>query len=78
MQDSLEIIRPEKFGGDLEISSYEELEKAYRDGTLHPLDLKNAVSDALDAHIAPIREHFETNKDAKKLYDFVRNAEPTR
>jgi tyrosyl-tRNA synthetase len=78
MQDTLEITRPKKFGGDLEILSYEELENIYRNGNLHPLDLKNAVSKALDTHIAPIREHFEKNKHAKELYEFVKSAEISR
>lgn len=78
MQDTLAITRPEKFGGDLEIASYAELEQLYRDGDLHPLDLKNGVAEALEAHIAPIREHFEKNKNARELYEFVRSAETTR
>jgi tyrosyl-tRNA synthetase len=78
MQDTLEITRPAKYGGNLEISSYNELEDMYREGSLHPLDLKNAVSEALDTHISPIREHFEKNKHAQELYELVRSAETTR
>ena len=36
--------RPEKFGGNLELSSIDEIEKAVLDKKVHPLDLKNAVS----------------------------------
>ena len=78
MQDTLAIARPEKFGGDIEIAKYAELEQLYRDGDLHPLDLKNGVIEALDTHISPIREHFEKNKHARELYEFVRSAETTR
>ena len=74
----MEITRSEKYGGNLEIVGYAELEQVYRDGALHPLDLKNAVAEALDTHVAPIREHFEKNKHAKELYEFVKNAETTR
>ena len=37
------IERPEKFGGNLEFGSYDELERAFVDG-LHPLDLKNTTA----------------------------------
>jgi tyrosyl-tRNA synthetase len=36
--------RPDKFGGDVSYSSYEELEKDFVDKKLHPMDLKNAVA----------------------------------
>lgn len=73
----MKIERSQKFGGDTEFSSYEELEKAFREGKIHPLDLKNSVSAYLDKMISPIREHFERGK-AKELYDFVRKQEVTR
>ena len=73
---TIKIERPAKFGGDLEFSSYEELENAYRNG-LHPLDLKNATANYLDKIIAPIRKHFQKGKP-KELYDFVRKQEVTR
>lgn len=74
---SVKIERPQKFGGDLEFFSYEELEAAYKKGAVHPLDLKNAVAQHLDTMIKPIREHFEHGR-AKELYDFVRKQEVTR
>ena len=54
-QGKLEVHRPAKFGGDLEFSSYADLEKEFVNG-LHPLDLKNAVSDALSQILEPARE----------------------
>jgi tyrosyl-tRNA synthetase len=54
--ENFEIKRPEKFGGDLKFKNYEELEKVYGQGTLHPLDLKNAVVDYLWKIIGPIRK----------------------
>ena len=56
---SLKIQRPEKFGGNLAIKGYKELEEIYSSGNLHPLDLKNAVADALEKIIAPIRKNFK-------------------
>jgi tyrosyl-tRNA synthetase len=76
--DCMKIERPAKFGGSIEFSSYAELESAYRSGTLHPMDLKNGVADGLDKMINPVREHFERNKKAKELYEFVKNAKITR
>ena len=73
---SMKIERPAKFGGDIAFSSYEELEKAYRDG-LHPLDLKTATAAYLDKIISPIRKHFEKGKP-KELYEFVKKQEVTR
>jgi tyrosyl-tRNA synthetase len=76
--DSLEIRRPAKFGGKIEIQSYDELEREYRKGQIHPLDLKNAVAEKLDEVIKPIREHFIKDKNAKELYEIVKQQEITR
>ena len=75
---SLKIERPEKYGGNVEYASAAELEKAYSAGALHPADLKKGVGDALDAIISPIREHFEKDPQARRLYETVRSAETTR
>jgi len=75
---SMRIDRPAKYGGEVEIGSYMELEEMYMKGELHPLDLKNGVAEALDELITPIREHFERDKRARDLYDLVRGSEVTR
>lgn len=76
--DTILIERPAKFGGNLEIQSYEELEKNYREGKLHPSDLKMAVAIELDKLIKPVREYFEKNKNAKELYNVVKSIKITR
>jgi tyrosyl-tRNA synthetase len=76
--DTLEISRPAKYGGDLEIGSYGELEKLYREGKIHPLDLKKGVAESVDRLIHPIRRHFEKRKKAKELLRVVKSAEITR
>ena len=53
------IERPEKFGGNLSIKNYAELESIYKEGKLHPMDLKAALAKELDVLIAPIRKEFE-------------------
>lgn len=50
--------REEKHGGSLEFASYEELEKTYAAGELHPTDLKTAVAKELTELLAPVRNHF--------------------
>jgi tyrosyl-tRNA synthetase len=59
---SMKIERPEKFGGDLEIPNAEELKKIFSEGKLHPMDLKNAVSNELIEILKPCRDYFEKNK----------------
>ena len=73
----IKITRDKKFGGNLEVN-YEELEKTYRNGQLHPLDLKKTVSSYLDEMIRPVREHFEKNKKARELYEEVKKYSITR
>ncbi|NPA38740.1 MAG: tyrosine--tRNA ligase [Candidatus Nanohaloarchaeota archaeon] len=70
--------RPAKFGGNVEFKSYEEMERAYKKGEVHPLDLKEALAKELNEMISPIREHFEKNKKAKELYLFMKEQQITR
>lgn len=58
MLNGLRIRRSEKFGGDLNIKSYVELERVFSEKKLHPMDLKNAVGESLEKIIAPIRKNF--------------------
>lgn len=74
----MKIERPSKFGGDISLSEYEELEAMYRKGLLHPLDLKNATAQHIELLIKPIREHFEKNKKARDLFEFIKKQEVTR
>lgn len=76
--DALKIERPEKFGGNLEIQTYDELMKCYADKSLHPMDLKATVIKLLDQLLQPVRKHFEENPEAKKLLETVRSYQVTR
>ena len=76
--DKVEMKRPEKFGGDLTINSYAELEKTYSGGKIHPLDLKKTCAVYIDEIVKPVREHFEKNKEAKKLKELVESFKVTR
>ncbi len=75
---AIRISRPEKFGGDIEFETYAELEKAYSEGKVHPLDLKAYVTDELEKRIKPIREHFENDKAAAELYEKVKTFKITK
>jgi len=54
--ESFVVERPEKFGGNLEFKTYKEIEKAYADKKLHPLDLKNATSKEINVLLEPFRK----------------------
>ncbi len=57
------IKRKEKFGGDVEFDNIDEFEKAYVEQKIHPLDVKQAVSEGLIELLAPAREYFEAHPD---------------
>ncbi|MDD1728724.1 MAG: tyrosine--tRNA ligase [Methanospirillum sp.] len=56
---TLVIQRSEKFGGDVTFTSYEETEREYAAGKVHPADLKNATGEALIQILAPVRKYLE-------------------
>ena len=69
--DNFHIERLEKYGGDIDYLSYEDLEKDFAAGKLNPPDLKPAVIKYLNQLLEPIRTHFEKDKKAKELAFFV-------
>jgi len=69
--------RPSKFGGNVEFGSFEQLEKAFAKGELHPADLKNAVARELNALVEPARKHFEKGK-ARECFETVKGFQATR
>jgi len=75
---AIEIKRQEKFGGDLVIENYAEMEKLYREGKIHPMDLKNSVAYYINEMIKPVREKFEKDSKLKKLLETIKGFEVTR
>ena len=75
---SMNVARPEKFGGNLNIGSYEELEKIYGNGKLHPSDLKKSVAEHLNVLLSPIRQKLEKNQKAQKLIKEMKTFKVTR
>jgi len=76
--DKVKIERPEKFGGALEFASYESLENYFSKNKIHPADLKNTCAKYINNFLEPIREHFETDKKAKKLLGQVNSFQVTK
>ena len=76
--NTMEIKRHEKFGGDAVIENYAELEKLYREGKIHPADLKNSVAYYLNEMIKPVREKFAKDIKLKKLFETIKGFEVTR
>jgi len=65
LDDKFLIKRPEKFGGNLEFSSYKDLENSYIKD-LHPLDLKNSTAKYINQILEPVRKYFDKNQDIIK------------
>jgi tyrosyl-tRNA synthetase len=60
--ESFLIERPEKFGGNLEFTTYKALSNAFVAG-LHPLDLKNATANHINKILAPVHTYFEMHPE---------------
>lgn len=74
-RENLTIPRPSKYGSPETFESYEELEKMYVKGSIHPLDLKEGVISALTEILSPVREYFRVypkNLDKMKQIDVTR------
>lgn len=76
--DVFEVKRPEKFGGDLSFGSYDELEKAFVAGELHPADLKASVAGYLDELVKPVREAFQKDGKLGTLRERIKSYQITR
>lgn len=72
--EKLVINRPEKYGGNLEFSTYQELEEAFVSKQLHPMDLKMAVADEMNKLLEPVRKAMEgKEKLIKEAYPEFQN-----
>ncbi|KAJ1999430.1 Tyrosine--tRNA ligase cytoplasmic [Coemansia thaxteri] len=63
------IERPEAHGGNSVYSDYEELERDFAEGKVHPGDLKNSVATALNTILEPIRQSFESPEMQQLILD---------
>ena len=53
-----EVERPSKYGGTISYNDYAHIESEFKNGRLHPADLKHAVSIYLNRIVDPVRQHF--------------------
>lgn len=60
--EKVTIFREEKFGGDISFNNYKELEKAFLEKKLHPMDLKNNLASKLIEIFSNARDYFKRNK----------------
>jgi tyrosyl-tRNA synthetase len=75
---AVRIERPAKFGGDVAFSSYAELERAFVEGTLGPVDAKSGAAAHINRLLDPVREHFEKDAQARTLKEQVESFKVTR
>ena len=66
-KESLIIKRPEKFGGNLKFKSYKELEKAVKEKSIHPLDVKNTASTQITNLLSEIESIRPELEELEKL-----------
>ena len=69
--DEFKIERSDKFGGDILVKDYDELEDLYKKGKIHPADLKFTVALYLEDIIDPIRKNFEKKGRVRRLYERI-------
>jgi tyrosyl-tRNA synthetase len=69
LNKELTIERQQKFGGAIHFDDYEEMEKIFAKGELHPVDLKNGVANELIEILKPIREHFAKPKFHEMMHE---------
>lgn len=68
-KEKFTVERSEKFGGNVEFSAYEEIEKAFMEKKLHPLDIKNALAREINILLEPFRKNREKlEKIAEEAY----------
>jgi len=64
--NEMKVERPEKFGGNVSYSNYNQLETDFVEKKLHPGDLKQTVGNYLVEIISPIREKLNLNDELQE------------
>ena len=65
LKEKLDVSREAKNGGDVSYTNYDQLEKDFSSGSMHPMDLKMAMANALVEILEPARTHFSNGMPAK-------------
>ncbi len=66
-KDGITITRPDEHGGNISFDSYKSLKLGFAEKKVHPIDVKNFLSDYLIDLFAPAREHFSKPENKKML-----------
>lgn len=74
----VEVKRSVEHGGNVVFDSYSNFEENYKDGNLHPQDVKNSLVLYLNKLLSPVRQYFERNESAKILKERVESYTITR
>ena len=61
--NEIKVERPEKFGGNVEYASFEQLETDFANKKLHPVDLKQTVGNYLVKIVSPIRDKLKLSNE---------------
>jgi tyrosyl-tRNA synthetase len=69
--NSLKIEREQKYGGDIELTKYEELQMLFVEGKLHPMDLKKATARKLNEIIEPMRQRLNSRTDLQDIVNRI-------
>jgi tyrosyl-tRNA synthetase len=64
----MHIERKKEYGDDVDYSDYAKLESDYRSGKLHPVDLKNGVSESIISIVEPIRKEFKGKEELLSIF----------
>ena len=67
--NEMNVERPEKFGGNVSYTDYNQLETDFAEKKLHPGDLKQTVGNYLVKIISPLREKLNLNEE---LYEAIK------
>ncbi|KAJ8763863.1 hypothetical protein K2173_003645 [Erythroxylum novogranatense] len=76
--DEFKVERSEANGGEKVFKSFEGVVTDYEAGQLHPADLKPALAKALNKILQPVRDHFNTDANAKDLRNRILKYKVTR
>lgn len=71
--NTFKIERDLKYGGDIEFKNYDELEKAYVEGKIHPMDLKTATARKLNDILDPIRKKVNSPEYQELVNKIMKN-----
>jgi tyrosyl-tRNA synthetase len=76
--DTVMIERPEKYGGNVELTSYADLEHKFKAKEIHPMDVKTCAATYIEMIVRPVRDAILNDSHLKKLREEIKSFEVTR